>query len=204
MEGEESDWDDLPDWVRDFLDKNELTDFVRSYLKKRVPYETFKDWTFEELRAIKFRSNVLNRSELSQTSPLEPLPFLCSPDEQEKVDTENRARNREPTDGPSHPIRGEHDREWLEGLIYSSIHCPNLVPTFRADWTIEELYNYACRFFPDRLLKPPNTEKKRSPSSKKSGHVDTVEPSDTAWDMYIAAIEEDREERSESEPKKAP
>ena len=57
MEGEESDWEDLPDWVRDFLDKNELTDLVGSYLKKRVPYDTFKDWTFEELRAIKFRSN---------------------------------------------------------------------------------------------------------------------------------------------------
>ncbi len=53
MEGAESEWDDLPDWVKDFLDKNELTELVWDYLKKRVPYDTFKDWTFEELRAIK-------------------------------------------------------------------------------------------------------------------------------------------------------
>jgi hypothetical protein len=35
MEGEESDWDDLADWVRDFLDKNELTELVWNYLKSR-------------------------------------------------------------------------------------------------------------------------------------------------------------------------
>ena len=56
MEGE-SDWDDLPEWVSDFLDKNELTELVWAYLKKRVPYDTFKNWTFEELRAIKFSRN---------------------------------------------------------------------------------------------------------------------------------------------------
>ena len=150
MKGEESGWDDLPDWVRDFLDKNELTDFVGSYLNKRVPYETFKDWTFEELRAIKFRSNVRNRSKLSQTSPLEPLPFLYSPEEEvgESPKVGSDTKNR--------PKISESDRAWLEDQVYGTISCPDLVPRFCADWTIEELYNYACRFFPDRLLRPPN------------------------------------------------
>lgn len=96
MEGEESDWEDLPDWVRDFLDKNELTELVWAYLKKRVPYDTFKNWTFEELRAIKFRSNVRSRSKLSQTSPLEPLPFLYSPDADAQADLPfNEPKERE-------------------------------------------------------------------------------------------------------------
>ena len=86
MDREESEWDDLPEWVKDFLDKNELTELVWNYLKKRVPYDTFKDWTFEELRAIKFRANVLNRAKVSQTSPVEPLELLYSPYEEEQAD----------------------------------------------------------------------------------------------------------------------
>jgi hypothetical protein len=170
MESREGDWDDLPGWVRDFLDKTELTELVWSYFKKRLPYETFKDWTFEELRAIKFRANVLNRSEPSQTSPLEPLPFLYSPDDKAAGDdTENSAEKSELLeceselsdavfpDAPSLPIAidSEQNRAWLESLIYSSIQCPDLVPRFCANWTIDEIYDYARRFCPFGLPTPP-------------------------------------------------
>jgi len=98
MEAGESDWEDLPDWLRDFLGKNELTELVWDYLKKRVPYDTFKDWTFEELRAIRFRSDVLNRSKVSQTPSPDPdvLPFLYSPDEEEEVASLESARANVP------------------------------------------------------------------------------------------------------------
>jgi hypothetical protein len=87
MENQESDWDDLPDWVRDFLDKNELTDLVGHYLRKPVPYDTFKDWTFDELRAIKFRTNILNRSKVSpsHSTKAAPLPFLYPPYEGDEI-----------------------------------------------------------------------------------------------------------------------
>jgi hypothetical protein len=168
MEGGESDWDDLPEWVRDFLDRNELTELVWNYLKKRVPYETFKDWTFEELRAIKFRANVHNRAKVSQTSSVEPLPFLYSPDEEEGYHVETSAEKDRPAECESRSLdevfpdsqslpdkmNSESYRDWLESLIYSSIRCPDLAPRFCADWTIDELYSYAQRLFPSILPKP--------------------------------------------------
>ena len=95
MDGEESEWDDLPEWVRDFLDKNELTELVWNYLKKRVPYDTFKDWTFEELRTIKFRANIQNRSKPypAPQTETEALPFLFSADEEEQADLTFNERN---------------------------------------------------------------------------------------------------------------
>ncbi len=139
MEGEESDWEDLPDWVRDFLDKNELTEFVWNYLKSRIPYDTFKDWTIEELRAIKFRSSILNRSKVSQSPPTEPevLPFLYSPDEEDEVllaDSTNGFMSE----------RSRSERSELEAIIRSSyeqfIGVPPLPIGFTNGWSDEVVH----------------------------------------------------------------
>ena len=137
MEGEESEWEGLPDWVRDFLDKNELTEFVWNYLKSRVPYDTFKDWTIEELRAIKFRSNSLNRSNASQSPPSEPevLPFLYSPEDEVLLAGSTNGFMSQ---------RSRSERSELEAIIRSSyeqfIGVPPLPIGFTNGWSDEVVH----------------------------------------------------------------
>jgi len=128
--------------LRLFLDENELTDFVSSYLTRPVPYGTFKHWTFEELLAIKFRTTILNRS-VSHAPSTEP-DLLSYEGEQA-----NPTREYKPE---------ESDRKWLESLIFAQISCPDLVPYFCADWTIQELYGCAKSFYPKGLPKPMSKE----------------------------------------------
>ena len=72
MEGEENEWDDL-------------LESVGNYGKRQVPHDKSKNRQSDELRAIKLRKNISNRSRASQTSSTEtdPLLFLYSPYEEE-------------------------------------------------------------------------------------------------------------------------
>lgn len=130
----ESDWDDLPLWLGDFVDKNQLTDFVCNYLKKPVRYSTFKDWTFEELRAIKFRTTISNRSKVldPQFEEHDLLPY-----DEEKP---NPAETRKP-DLPEKPV-SNNDRRRLEVLIRkgcTGCGSPDLPDGFMEKWKDEDV-----------------------------------------------------------------